>query len=78
MRIRIPTTPSRRPENVVRIVRPQVARAMATLQHHYTRRHDVSAPYRAQARNWAQEVKRIDASSGYSSCLAATRTRAGV
>jgi hypothetical protein len=62
------------PENVVRIVRPTIYTAMHAVKHHFANRHNAidGALYRQAARNWANEVRRIDANSAYSTALAQT------
>ncbi len=59
------------PSNVVRIMRPQIQSAMRAVKHHFANRHK-GAEYRKAARNWAAEVRRVDAGSGYSTALAQT------
>lgn len=62
------------PSNVVRIMRPQIERTLSTVKHHFVNRHNEidGALYRHAARNWAAEVKRLDANSAYSTALAQT------
>jgi hypothetical protein len=71
LRIRKQSTPSHYPENVVRIMRPQIFNTMQAVKAHFSRRHN-GPEYRQAVRNWAQGVKEIDAGSGYSTALAQT------
>lgn len=74
LRIRQKTGLSYYPGETVRMMRPQIAQAMHTVKHHFANRHDLidGALYRKAARYWAEEVKRLDAGSGYSTALAQT------
>jgi hypothetical protein len=74
LRIRQHSAPWYYPAQTVRTMRPQIARAMHAVKHHFSNRHDPieGARYRKAARNWAQSVKDIDAGSGYSTALAQT------
>lgn len=59
------------PANIVRLMRQQIERAMVAMRSHYSQRHQ-SPIDRQAARNWADEVRRIDYGSGYSTALAQT------
>lgn len=52
------------PENVVRIMRPQIQKSINAALHHFKRRHDGRGF--GPARMWIQDARRIDAASGYS------------
>ena len=56
------------PENVVRIMRPQILAATRAAMHHYRHRHDGRGP--AAARSWVAEARRLDLASGYSAAIA--------
>lgn len=56
------------PENVVRIMRPQIMQAMRAALHHFKLRHDGRG--KGPARNWIAAVRKLDQASGYSEALA--------
>lgn len=56
------------PNNVVRIMKPQINRLKGIVGHHFALRHE--DPRRRQAvKNWIQELRRVDRNSGYSIAL---------
>lgn len=55
------------PENVLRIMRPQMQKTFDAALHHFHHRHDGRGF--GPARMWLAEVRRIDAASGYSEAL---------
>ena len=54
------------PENVVRIMRPQIQGLRRTIAHHFKRRHDGRGS--RVVRMWIEELRRVDRASGYSDC----------
>lgn len=63
------------PENVVRVMRPQIQRATDAAIHHFRHRHDGRGF--GPARMWAKEVRRLDAGSGYSDAVRLIKQKAG-
>lgn len=54
------------PENIMRVIGPQIRNATRALMHHYRNRHKYG---NQPAKNWLAEVRRIDAASGCSIAL---------
>ena len=77
MRIRYAPTNTAYPENVVRVMRPQLLNLWLAVKSHYARRNN-GPEYRRAVRNWISELKRIDAGAGYAAALAAVNTKLGV
>lgn len=63
------------PENVVRVMRPQIQRATDVALHHFRHRHDGRGF--GPAREWIKAVRRLDASSGYSEAIRLIKQKAG-
>ena len=55
------------PDQIVRIMRPQIENVKRTAMHHLHNRHDGRGS--RPARQWIAEVRRIDKASGYSEAL---------
>lgn len=76
LRVRKPTTTVFMfPANVVRIIRPSIVGAMSGTVYHFKNRHR-GPQHRMAVRNWAAEVKRLDANSAYSTAWAQLSTAA--
>lgn len=56
------------PENIVRVMKPQIVNLRAVVNHHYKHRHDGRG--NQAVRNWIEALRKTDGSSGYSECLA--------
>jgi len=55
------------PENIVRIMKPQIVNLRSAVAHHFKHRHDGRG--NQAVRNWIAELRRVDRSSGYSEAL---------
>ena len=76
MRIRKATRVSAYPDTVVRVMHSQIYNTKCAISHHFKMRHSAewaSKGGNAACKNWCEELKRIDASSGYSTALAALK-----
>lgn len=61
------------PENVVRVMRPQITNLKIAISHHYKNRRDGRG--NEAVRNWIKELRRIDRGSGYSIAIQQIRER---
>ena len=76
MRVRYTAADAEFPIEIVRVIRPQIINAMIAAKHHFSQRH--TDDYKAKggnqfAKNWCQEVRRIDKSSRYAQALRQVR-----
>lgn len=77
MRVRYAPTYFAYPENVVRIMRPQILNLWLAVKSHYALRNN-GPEYRRAVKNWICELKRVDAGAGYAAALAAVNAKPGV
>jgi hypothetical protein len=56
------------PENIVRMMHPQIVNLRAAIAHHFKHRHDGRG--NQAVRNWIAYLRRVDKSGGYSEALA--------